>query len=211
MTDSVRLSQETPASLETLVDVIVDDARAAVGLLRDRAVNTGRELVLAAEEHIEALERAACDLGRVRGLAGEESLRREADQEIQGVVDGAFDRLFERFEMSVRTALEGLAGTPRYAVALAAWARAAASAMDRPADVLAAHADAERVYDALLEAGAHDFQVRPDRDVNVGFVVRDLDGRTLLDRRPAAIVAEHTAGLRSLLRRRAPAPPEGEA
>ena len=63
----------------------------------------------------------------------------------------------------------------------------------------AAARDREAVYDALLEAGAEDFHVRVDRHVRAGFVVRDPDGRTVLDRRPEAVVEERGEELRLLL------------
>jgi hypothetical protein len=74
--------------------------------------------------------------------------------------------------------------------------------MDRPADVFVEAAHRAVLYDALLEAGARDFRLHADARVHVGFVVRDLDGRTLLDRRPEALVAERRAELLDLLRER---------
>lgn len=202
----VKEDRANPA-LDGLVRVVVEDAQAALRRLRDRHANEGRDLVRAAEEHVEELERAARDLGRVRGEALEEAFQREADHEMRSVLEGGFERLFERFERKVQTALEGLRETDRYAPAVRAWAAAAVRALDGPADVHAAPEDRQAVYDALLEAGAVDFQVHRDRDIRLGFVVRDLDGRTLLDRRPEAIVRERTAALRDLLRARVPAPP----
>ncbi|MHC5012497.1 MAG: hypothetical protein ACYTG6_16395, partial [Planctomycetota bacterium] len=115
---------------------------------------------------------------------------------------------FERFLVRVRMALEALPDGPRYDEALRAWATGAARVLDRPADVFAAARDREGIYDALIAAGATDFQVHADRRIKVGFVVRDADGRTLVDRRPEAILAERSAALRQLLEERTPAPPE---
>ena len=120
---------------------------------------------------------------------------------------GAFDRLAERFLKRVETALEGLRDTPRYDGTLARWATTAASAMDGPADVYAAAEDRGPLYEALLAAGATDFQVHVDRSIRLGFVVRDMDGKTILDRRPEAIVEQLRGELRNLLRERVPAPP----
>jgi len=207
--DVVSADAANPA-LDALARVVAEDAQAAVRRLRDRQANEARDLVRAAEEHVEELERAAQELGRVRGAALEEAFQREADHEIRAVLEGSFERLFERFELKVLTALHALRETDRYAPALRTWAAAAVRALDGPADVHAAPEDREAVYEALLEAGATDFQVHRDRGIRLGFVVRDLDGRTLLDRRPEAIVQERTAALRELLRARVPAPPAAD-
>lgn len=197
--------------LDTLVGGVVEDAQAAARRLRDRAANEARAAVLAAEEHVSALAEAARDLGRVRGSAAEEAFQREADLEIRTVRDGSFDRLFERFELKVQTALEELRTSGRYETALKAWAKSAAGAMDhQPSDVLAGPEDLDAVYEALIEAGARDFQVHLDRGLRIGFVVRDLDGRTLFDRRPEAIVDRLRDALRDLLRARVPTPPSAD-
>jgi hypothetical protein len=60
------------------------------------------------------------------------------------------------------------------------------------------------VYDALLAAGARDFRVLADPRIRAGFVARDGDGRTLLDRRPRALVEERRSLLGEELRRRVP-------
>lgn len=197
-------------SLDALARVVVEDAQAAVRRLRDRRANEARDLLRAAEEHVEELEHATRELGRVRGAALEEAFQREADREIRSVLEGSFERLFERFEIQVQTALEGLRETDRYDRALAAWAAAAVRVLDGPADVHAAPEDRQAIYDALLEAGAVDFQVHRDRAIRLGFVVRDLDGRTLLDRRPEAILSERSADLRELLRASVPTPPSAD-
>lgn len=196
--------------LDALAEVIREDARSAARRLRDRAANEARAAVLAAEEHVAALEEATRDLGRARGFAAKEAYEREADVEIREVLGGAFDRLVERFERELETALEGLRSTDRHAEALRAWARSAAATMQGPSDVHTAPEDRDAVYEALLEAGAEDFQVHLDRSLRIGFVVRDLDGRTLLDRTPAAIVRLHRTALGKLLRARVPKPPTSD-
>ena len=159
---------------------------------------------------MEDLAKAAQELGRVRGAAAEESLEREGDAEAKEVLAGAFDRLFERFEIKVRTALETLRDRERYDDAIRAWARRACETLSGPWDVHAAPEDRERVYEAFLEHGASDFQVHVDRAVRTGFVVRDIEGRTLFDRRPDAIVEARREDLRSLLRRHVPDEPTSD-
>lgn len=197
----------TPTPFESLVSVVLEDVRLGLRRIEDRAVNRSRVLVEDAERHVEELERAAKELGQVRGAAAESSFERAADVEIGDVQAGAFDRLADRFLQRVQTALEGLRATDRYEGALRSWAQSAAKVMDRPADVFAAAEDRAPIYDALLEAGASDFQIHADRDVRVGLVVRDLDGRTLLDRTPKAIVEQNAPKLRSMLKARTPALP----
>ena len=204
------MSRDPSPPLDSLAGVVLEDARAAGRRLRDRAVNEARTAILAAEEHVAALEEAARDLGRVRGAAAEEAFQREADLEVRNVVAGSFDRLVERFELKLQTALEGLRGTDRYPRALRAWAQTAAARMQGPSDVHTGPEDRDAVYEALLEAGAEDFQVHLDRGLRVGFLVRDLDGRTLLDRTPEALVRKHRAALRDLLRARVPEPPTAD-
>ena len=203
------MTPDASPPLDLLARLVAQDARAAGHRLRDVAANEARAAVLAAEEHVAALEEAARDLGQVRGAATEEAYQREADLEIRTLQAGSFDRLLERFERKVQTVLEGLRATDRYPAALKAWARAAARVMGGPADVHAAPEDLDAVYEALLEAGAEDFQVHRDRALRVGFVVRDLDGRTLLDRRPEALLRGLRGELRTLLAARVPAPPGG--
>lgn len=204
------MSRDPSPPLDALAAVVIDDARVSARRLRDRAANTARAAVLAAEAHVAALEEAARDLGRVRGAATEESFQREADREIRTVFDGAFDQVAERFELKVKTALEGLRSTGRYPAALKAWARSARDVMTGPTDVHTGPEDRDALYEVLLEAGAEDFQVHLDRGLRVGFVVRDLDGRTLLDRTPDAIVQRLGAELRSLLQSRVPSPPSAD-
>ena len=203
-------SPDPNPSLDTLAGVVRDDARAAGRRLRDRAANEARAAILAAEAHVAALEEAARDLGQVRGAATEEAFQREADHEIRTVLEGSFDHLLERFEQKLLRALEGLRTSGRYPQALAAWARTAAAVMRGPSDVHTGPEDLDAVYDALLQAGAEDFQVHLDRGVRVGFVVRDLDGRTLADCTPEALVRQHRDELRPLLESRVPAPPSAD-
>ena len=204
------MSRDPSPSLDALAAVVLEDARIASRRLRDRAANEARAAVLAAEEHVAALEEAARDLGRVRGAATEEAFQREADTEIRTVFDGALDRLAERFEIKVKTALEGLRASGRYPAALGTWAKAARTVMSGPTDVFAAPEDRDTLYEALIEAGAEDFQVQLDRNLRVGFVVRDLDGRTLFDRTPAAIVERLRSELRDVLEARVPSPPSAD-
>ena len=63
----------------------------------------------------------------------------------------------------------------------------------------------------LLEAGAEDFRVLIDRKTRAGFVVRDLDGRTVIDCRPEALVDGARDMLRGLLREAVPDTPTTSA
>jgi vacuolar-type H+-ATPase subunit E/Vma4 len=190
--------------VDRLLALVLEEGRAEARRVEDRATNEARRLVNDAEERVEDVTRAARALGRERGAVADRSYDREAEAEIRTVHDRAFDALADRFLRRLARALEELPATPRYPAALAAWARRAAAAMDRPADVLAAPAQRPAVYDALLAAGARDFRVQADHAVRSGFVVRDLDGRTILDVRPAALLAEHGADLRAWLAARVP-------
>ena len=114
-------ASRSAAAFDSLVDVVLEDVEAAIRRQEDRAVNEARGLVESAEEHVDELERAARELGRVRGQAAEETFQREADAEIREVLRGAFERLFDRFVLRVKTALEGLRETSRYADALLNW------------------------------------------------------------------------------------------
>jgi vacuolar-type H+-ATPase subunit E/Vma4 len=187
-----------------LRETVVQEVRAEVQRTRDRAVNEARRLVLDAEEHVDRLVLAARDLGRARGAAADRAVRREAEDEVLKVRHGAFDALLERFLVRVRHALEDLPKGDRYVAALAGWASQAARSMDRPADVWCSKRDRQTVFETLLAAGAEDFRVHADSAVHVGFVVRDLDGRTVHDARPEAIVAARREELRALLLRWAP-------
>ena len=201
------MSDPSASPFDALVSVVLEDVRLGLRRIEDRAVNRARAVVEDAEVHVEELARAANELGSVRGAAVASSFDRQADVEIADVQAGAGDRLADRFLQRVQTALEGLRSSERYEGALRSWAKSAATAMDRPADVFAAPEDRETIYDALLAAGASDFQIHADRGIRVGFVVRDLDGRTLLDRRPSALVDANAAALRAMLKRRLPALP----
>ncbi|MFV1958465.1 MAG: hypothetical protein ACC662_03525 [Planctomycetota bacterium] len=187
-----------------LLQAIVRQAEFCARREQDQSANEKRRLVQEAEEHVEALERAVKQIGEVRGRAASTAIEEQADEEIRTVWESAFDRLCERFLARVRLALESQPGTPRYPAAVAAWAASAATCLDSPGEVFCAARDREIVYDALLAAGARDFRVRADPKVHAGLVLRDLDGRILLDRRPAALVDEHAAALRDLLRAHVP-------
>jgi vacuolar-type H+-ATPase subunit E/Vma4 len=193
-----------PPDLEALVRLVIEDARAAVRREEDRALNESRRVVMEAEDRIADLSGAARDLGRVRGEAADVAQAREADREIRVVEARAFDALWDRFRMRLRMRLDALPTTPGYPAAVGHWAREAAAAMTAPAEVFTAARDRAVVYEALLAAGASDFHVRVDHGVQVGFVVRDLDGRTLVDRRPEALLEAHEADLRALLEQRVP-------
>ncbi len=188
--------------MERLLALALEEGRAEVRRVEDRAANEARRIVAEAEDRIDEVTRAARDLGRERGAVADRALEREADAEIESVRRRAFDALAERYLAGVLRALEDLPSSPRLADVLRAWAARAARAMDRPADVYAAPSDRPAVYDALLAAGAHDFRVHADHAVRVGFVVRDLDGRTLLDARPDALLAEAAPALRADLAER---------
>lgn len=189
-------------ALDALARIVVDDAQAACRREEDRATNEARRLVLEAEDRVAALRKASHDLGRARGEAADAAREGEADREIEEVRSRAFAALWERFEQRVLMRLRDLPTTPAYAGALSHWARLSAASMDRPADVFTSRRDRADVYAALLEAGAEDFHVRIDHHVHVGFVVRDLDGRTISDCRPEALLEASSADLRALLEER---------
>jgi len=187
-----------------LLDAIARQADFRARREQDRGANQKRRLVREAEEHVEALERAVKQIGEVRGRAASTAIEEHADEEIRAVWESAFDRLCERFLARVRLELESLPGSARYPDAMTAWSASAAKRLDGPGEVFCAARDREMVYDALLAAGARDFRVRTDPKIHAGLVLRDLDGRILLDRRPAALAHEHGAALRNLLRARVP-------
>ncbi len=193
--------------LETLVRIVVEDAEAASRRVADQAANEARQVVLEAQDRIDELTTAARDLGRTRGRAAETAEAQAAAREIGGVESGAMDALAERFVRRVAMALKELPATERYPAALIAWARRAPASVDAPAEVFTAKRDRRAVYDALLDAGLQDFHVRVDHRVHVGFVARDLEGRTLYDCRPDALLRQHAPQLRALLERAVPPPP----
>lgn len=196
------------ARLEPLADAVVQSSAARLGRVRDEAAQRARAIVAEAEDRLAELESAAREIGRVRGQATESAYERDADEEIEAVVAGAFDRLFERFQQRVRLALESLPEDEEaYARALTTWAQRAAAAMPGPSEVFAAPRDREPLYEALLAAGADDFRVLVERTTRAGFVVRDLDGRTVFDCRPAALVDADAGGLRALLQEAVPETP----
>lgn len=190
--------------LDKLVDAVLDDADRACLQAEDRALAEARALEQAAEERLAELEAAARDLGRSRGLAVDRAREAEADRQIDAIHAGAADALWGRFRRHLRLALLGLPDAEGYAAALAAWAGHAAERIDRPVEVFAARRDQRAVYEALLDAGARDFQVRVERRHTVGFVVRDLDGRTLYDCRPDALIDDHEEALQTLVVERVP-------
>ncbi len=196
------------ARLEPLADAVVQSSAARLRRVMDDATNRARAIVSEAEDRLAELESAAQEIGRVRGQATESAYERDADEEIEGVVAGAFDRLFERFQQRVRLALDALPEDPEaYAPAMQAWAQRAVAAMQGPSEVFAAARDRELLYDALLSAGAADFRVLVDRKTRVGFVLRDLDGRTVFDCRPTALVDQGAGALRALLSEAVPETP----
>jgi vacuolar-type H+-ATPase subunit E/Vma4 len=193
--------------LAALARIVAEDVVADLRRAEDRATNEARRVTLEVEDRLADLERAARDLGTRRGASVQSAASRAGEREAAEVTAAAFDALAERFLTRVRLALQGLPGTPRHAAALRAWAAQAAARMDGPADVFVEAVHRPLLYEALLDAGARDFRLHADPRVHVGFVVRDLDGRTLLDRRPEALVAERRAELLALLRERVPAEP----
>jgi len=199
----------TDPRLDRLVDVVLSNVRSQLRRLEDRGVNRRRELMAAAEEHAAALESAARELGAIRGRAAETSVEEAAKAELTEVVDGAFERLAERFLRRVQLEVEKLPDTDRYGEALGTWARQAARRFEGPVDVFTSPRDRQPVFEALMAAGAEDFQVHIERRITCGFVVRDPDGRTVVDRRAPAMVAERKDELLGLLRESAPPPPGG--
>jgi vacuolar-type H+-ATPase subunit E/Vma4 len=197
--------------LAALARLVADDVVADLSRQADQARNEARRVVIEAEDQMAGLERAARELGRRRGAAVEGAASRAGEREAEEVTAEATHQLAERFLARVKLGLAALPGTPRHATALRAWAAEAAAKMDRPADVFVEGAHRAAVYDALLAEGARDFRIHADPRVHVGFVVRDLDGRTLLDRRPEALVQERRTDLLALLSDRVTPPPSTAA
>lgn len=193
-----------PNRMDKLVQLVLEDAEQAVRRERDQALNESRRLIQEAEDRAEELRQAALSLGRVRGAAVDQAEVEAAERELAGIEAAAFEALGERFLRRVRLLLEGLPETPEYAAALASWARQVASRCQGALEVFTGRRDRGAVYEALLAAGVADFHVRLDARVHVGFIVRDLDGRTLLDRRPEALVLERRHELIEMLRAAAP-------
>ena len=77
---------EAADALARLASLVVDDAARRVRRESNRASAEARQLVADAEEHVEALRRAAKALGRTRGSAAEAALQREADREVETVL-----------------------------------------------------------------------------------------------------------------------------
>lgn len=187
-------------ALERLADLVLEDAATRARREAHRARAEVRRLAEETEERLAALRHAARALGRTRGSAAERALEAEADREVAAVFDGARAAFAERFRRRLVVALGELPREPeRYTLALARWARDAAAAFDRPVEVRTLRASREAVYEALLAAGADDFQVVGDPKVHVGFVALDADGRTVFDARPAALVAARQAEIDAAL------------
>jgi vacuolar-type H+-ATPase subunit E/Vma4 len=207
VSDVVNALASDERRLAALARVVAEDVVADLRRAEDRATNEARRATLEVEDRIAELERAARDLGTRRGATVDVAAARAGEREAAEVTAAAWDALAERFLARVRLALQGLPATPRHAAALRAWAVEAAARMDRPADVFVEGLHRPVLYEALLAAGARDVRLHADARVHVGFVVRDLDGRTLIDRRPEALLAERRAELLALLRERVPAEP----
>lgn len=186
-----------------VADDVADDLRRA----EERATSEARRVLAEAEERAAELRAAARRLGGARGAAVRASAEAAGRAEAEGVAARAFEALRGRFLTRVRLGLEALAGTPAHARALAAWARAAAARSTGPAEVFVEAALRPAVFEALLAAGVRDVRVHADPRVRVGFVLRDLDGRTLLDVQPAALVADQQEALTQLLQKRCPPRP----
>lgn len=181
-----------------VADDVVDDLRRA----EERARAEARRIVLEAQDYADDLARAARRLGSARGSAVAQAAERAGAAEAQALHARALDAVFERLLARLATALSALPGTERHAAALAHWAREAVQRAPGPVEVSCEAALRPAVYDALLAAGLVDLRVLADPRVRVGFVVRDLDGRLVLDRRPEALLAERRAELRHLLEQR---------
>lgn len=192
------------AELDVLVTQVMDHADRACLRAEDVALAQAREIELAAEDRLAEIKQAATELGRARGLAVDRAREAEADREIHGVYAGAADELWGRFRRRLALALDDLPRGETYPDAVRAWASHAAARIDRPVEVFAAARDRTAVYEALLDAGAHDFQVQVERRHTVGFVVRDLDGRCVYDCRPEALMGDSAEALQTLLADRVP-------
>ncbi|MGE0193098.1 MAG: hypothetical protein AB7T63_13775 [Planctomycetota bacterium] len=183
---------EAATALARLASLVVEDAARRARRETHRALAEARQLVTDAEDHVEALRRAAKALGRTRGSAAEAALQREAEREVEGVLASARQAFAERFHRRLALALEErLRDDQQQRTAFALYARRAAASITGPVEIRTLAARREAVYDAFLAAGVEDFQVVGDPRIHAGFVVRDLDGRTVFDARPAAIVEAH--------------------
>lgn len=194
-----------PNRLDKLVALLVDDAEREVARERDRALGEARRQIAAAEDEAAQWRRAAAELGRLRGRAVDQAEAEAARRELETLRERAFEALGERFLARVLLALGARAEGPDRAGVLARWARPAAACVTGPVEVFCARRDRDAVYEALLGAGLADFRVLADHRVHAGFVLRDLDGRTLVDRRPEALVAERRAELLAGLAAQVPA------
>lgn len=191
--------------LSKLAEIVIEDADRASRREEDRALAEARKIEREAEDRLEEMLAAARSLGEARGKVADQAIGQEATREIEAIHRGAMNRLYERFQRRVELALDALPSSGRYPEALRAFAARAAAAADAPVEVFCAKRDREAVYEACLEAGLADFQVKVLRKHTVGFVVRDLDGRTVLDARPDALVRDGGDVLRALLEAGVPA------
>ena len=124
----------TSPTLETLVSVVLDDLRIELGRPeRDRAATRGPRAPRGGGGARGGAHPGGGGAGGPPGPAAEEASQRDADREIRGVVEGAFERLAERFLRRVRTALEGLRDHPAPCRGAPVWARSA-GAEDGPSD-----------------------------------------------------------------------------
>ncbi len=182
------------AALDRLAHLVIENAATRARREANRASAEARRLIEEAEDHVAALRRAARALGRTRGLAAERALERESQKQVESIVANARAAFGERFRRRLVLTIEERLGDPAVrARAFAAFARDAATRITGPVEVRVLAALREEVYDALLAAGVDDFQVLGDPRIHAGFVVGDLDGRTVFDARPRSIVEAHAA------------------
>ena len=196
--------------MDVLLSLLLDDAEREDRRIEDRGLAEARRARAEAEAHVESLTAAAKELGFTRGEAASAAMQDDVDAEIAKVHAGALDSLFERFQRRLVLATEALRDDERYGGLVRRYAQEAFQVVTGPVEVGARAADRALVYDALIAAGFSDFSVVPEPRLNVGFVVRDLDGRLLFDARPAARISAQTEVLRTRVEERVPqfAPPE---
>jgi len=186
--------------MKALIDRIVGEARDVLRREEDAVRADLRKARLAAEDDLERARATARELGAVQGSTVREMMQEDASEEIARLQQGAFDALAERFMRRVGLALQSLRENGQYETALVGWAAHAARLMDGPTEVTTARGDRRSVYDALLAAGAEDFQVLGSPRMQQGFVVRDLEGHTLFDTRPESLLREAREGCIERLR-----------
>lgn len=185
--------------MKALIERIVGEARDVLRREEDAVRADMRGARLAAEDELERARATARELGTVQGATVREMMQEDAAEEIGRIQEGAFDALAERFMRRVSLALQSLRENGQYETALAGWAARAARTMEGPTEVTTARGDRRAVYDALLAAGAEDFQVLGSPRMQQGFVVRDLEGHTLFDTRPESLLRDaHDACIEGL-------------